>query len=349
VINLYEKVVTEEKKWTELISKFKYKDIYFTYNYFKTFSNNGDGEPTLYYFECEDGCVAYPFMLREINTHTNDFDKHLYDISSVYGYGGPLYKVNSNLESLLSKFQSHFDNYCLRRNIISQFDRFHPLLENQNFFMDYEDIIYNRKTITMDLSETKIVWENIHPKCKNMIRKAFKNNVVCIINDRKETINDFIEIYHQSMKNKNANDYYFFDKKFFEESQKLLNSELMICNAYVDDIVICSILILVSDRYLHYYLSGTKHEYRNYQPNSALLYEIAKWGSENGKEVFHLGGGVSSEEDSLYKFKKSFNRQNNGERNFYIGKKIHNPHIYNQLCLLNGKKIESEFFPAYRK
>ena len=84
------------------------------------------------------------------------------------------------------------------------------------------------------------------------------------------------------------------------------------------------------------------------QANNLLLYEVAKWGNENGYEIFHLGGGYESDSDSLYKFKKSFSKLEDND--FYIGKKIHNVRIYNYLTeIVNEAKLnKSTFFPEYR-
>ena len=71
-----------------------------------------------------------------------------------------------------------------------------------------------------------------------------------------------------------------------------------------------------------------------------------KGGVENGYESFYLGGGLGSQEDSLFKFKKSFYRGEDNYR-FHIGKKIFNQEKYDELCSLRGN-LETNFFPEYR-
>ena len=118
-------------------------------------------------------------------------------------------------------------------------------------------------------------------------------------------------------------------------------------NAIFQNQIIASILIIKSDKYLHGHLGGTDYEYRHLQPTSLLYYEIANWGSENGLEKFHVGGGYESVTDSLYRFKKTFNRSD--PNSFYIGKIIHNEKKYNDLALLSGKaNTKSSYFPKYR-
>ncbi len=64
-----------------------------------------------------------------------------------------------------------------------------------------------------------------------------------------------------------------------------------------------------------------------------------------GYRTLYLGGGVGSGEDSLFRFKKSFFK---GELNhFFIGKKIYNQEMYDELVGMRDVS-ETTFFPRYR-
>ena len=81
-----------------------------------------------------------------------------------------------------------------------------------------------------------------------------------------------------------------------------------------------------------------------------LLIPTKCWGSENGYNTFHLGGGLGAKEDNLFKFKSSFNRNSNNT--FVIGRRIFAEEKYHALVQIresNGDAIgESNFFPQYR-
>lgn len=351
-----EQIIKDKETWDKIVEDFTIKDVYFTYNYFVPFQKNGDGEPVLYYFECEYGKVAYAFMLRDIAMCENfkgkiEINKH-FDISSVYGYGGPLYecyKDNDSIQNLKIAFFKSFSKYCFSANIISQFDRFHPLINNHTFFNGYYEIVPIRKTVYMALCDKNKIWLNIESKCRNMIRKAEKNNVCIVLEDDIKTIEDFKKIYNSTMDRNKASEYYYFNDNFFPDIINYLGKNVFIANAYYEDKIIASSLIMRYGKYLHYHFSGALKEYRQLQANNLLLYEVAKWGNENGYEIFHLGGGYESEKDSLYKFKKSFSKLE--DNNFYIGKKIHNQVQCDVLrgILSENNSEESSFFPAYRK
>jgi len=93
------------------------------------------------------------------------------------------------------------------------------------------------------------------------------------------------------------------------------------------------------------------NEYKSYRPNNMMLYQAALRYKTMGKKCFHLGGGYSGN-DSLFKFKKGFNK--NGLLDFYVGRKINNEDIYEKLVkewkIKNKlrKDYNSDFFPLYR-
>ena len=141
--------IVDKHKWNKIINSFSEKDIYFDSGYFSPFEMWGDGVPHLIFFECEYGKVAYPFFLRDVSELPSlsfvDKDKY-FDITSAYGYGGPLYKVNEGLneENLKKAFFDQMTRFCNEKNIITQFDRFHPLLNNWKFFQGFSKIEYNK-------------------------------------------------------------------------------------------------------------------------------------------------------------------------------------------------------------
>ena len=97
---------------------------------------------------------------------------------------------------------------------------------------------------------------------------------------------------------------------------------------------------------MNYHLSGSIKEYGWLAPTNLLLYEAALWGCMNGYKTLYLGGGVGSEEDSLYWFKKSFYRKEDLYL-FYIGKKVFLQKEYDALTSIRKNDVNN-FFPLYR-
>ena len=72
-----------------------------------------------------------------------------------------------------------------------------------------------------------------------------------------------------------------------------------------------------------------------------LLYEAALWGAAHGLGKLHLGGGMAPD-DSLFGFKKQFNK--NGRREFWVGRGIFDPAAYQELLALR-KSADPAFDP----
>lgn len=328
------------------------KDIYFLENYGKIFEKNGEGKLETYLFQSNDGSILYRYLKREIPIKLNNIT--YYDTITPYGYGGPILLELKNLQNkkkLFKDFNEALEKKFKDEKIVSSFIRFHPLIKNQEISMREMDIEYNRDTIAIDLSSEKLIWENIHSKCRNMIRKAEKNNIEIVI---KETINEedidkFYELYKNTMIKNSASNYYIFSKEFFMNHFDLLEGNIKLVIALYEEKVICSAIILEYDDYIHYHFSGSDMDYKSLAATNLLLYKVALYGYKNGFKYFHLGGGYSGNEDSLFKFKHSFNK--NEKLNFFIGKKIYDIFIYENL-IEEKKKVTKElnekYFPLYR-
>ena len=125
-----------------------------------------------------------------------------------------------------------------------------------------------------------------------------------------------------------------------------MSDEAQVFWAEIDGKIIATSIMLSANGYMNYHLSGSLREYQHLAPSNLLLYRAALWGANNGYKTLHLGGGVGSKEDSLYKFKKAFNR--NETKQFAIGKKIYLNDIYENLVQMKGIAPEGSFFPCYR-
>ena len=138
---------------------------------------------------------------------------------------------------------------------------------------------------------------------------------------------------------------------FYKVIYDYLKGNFKVFYATLEDKIVAASLILYANKQVHYHLSGSLSKYRNLAPTNLLLYQVALWGQEHGFKTLHLGGGLGSGNDNLYKFKAAFNR--NSGLQFSIGKHIFNQELYDKLVNLRLQKdpnfnVESKFFPLYR-
>ncbi len=99
------------------------------------------------------------------------------------------------------------------------------------------------------------------------------------------------------------------------------------------------------------YLSGKKEIVRQNPKKISTKKFLSIYGAQNGYQFFHLGGGLGSSEDSLYRFKKALNK--NGDKQFCISKDCFDKEQYNHLVNLRKAKDPTfnengTFFPLYR-
>lgn len=348
--------ILESKKWNNIVRSFSDHDIYYLSNYLKAFQIHGDGEPELLYYNSSDLRGIYAIMKRDIalfDPFKNILPTNSYfDIITPYGYGGFIFEGNTSHDNLLL-FNKVYSDFLKSKNIISDFTRFHPLLNNQNYFRKFSSVIDLGKTISIELQSPAAIWNNFSGKNKNIIRKAKKNNIEIKHGKDWSVLEEFIKIYNSMLKRNNADPYYYFNKNFFNSVKNDLHNNYEIFYACCDNQIISASIILYANNKMHYHLSGTLHEYRSLAPTNLLLYEASCWGIEQGFSSFHLGGGLGSREDNLFLFKKAFNKKE--DHQFSIGKRIPDNNAYLQLVELRRKTDSSfnineqtSFFPLYR-
>lgn len=320
---------SQAPKWNAIVKSFSNWDIYYLYEYAHSLMVHGDGEPLLIYFEDGKTKLCYVVMKRDIaddDKFSGRIEKNKYfDLETPYGYGGPLTETELP-EAAQMQFAREMRNWCTKNGIVTQFIRFHPLLMNHEAMRSVIQTKYLRDTVYIDTLSPEEIMQNMDSKNRNMVRKAKKSGVNIIM----KSIDDyaeFIPIYEETMDRNQADDYYIFKDDYFA-SLTQMKENANIFYAELDGKIVSGAIMLFNDKYMHYHLSGTYNEYRPYAISNLLLYEAACWAGEHYIFKFHLGGGVEAE-DSLFHFKKQFNK--NGRRPFVVGRTIFDQQRYDYL------------------
>ena len=155
--------------WNKYLTLFQPKDtdIYYKEEYVYLYTTHSE-QPMCLVVEENDKYMLFPFLKREFIFH----DKKYSDFETPYGYGGPIF--NTNDEIFKQKGIKCLYDTFVENNYIAGFIRFHPLLNNYKYFDEIGQIIFDRKTIAINLSlSEEEIWSNeIHTKNRNIIKKG---------------------------------------------------------------------------------------------------------------------------------------------------------------------------------
>ncbi len=320
----------DESRWNEIYNQLpsNLQDIHFTFDYNFLYEKNGDGEIKLFVFQKNEQIYFYPFLLREIvlNGRKTEYK----DIETVYGYTGPISSTDEL--TFLKEADTAFLDYCKSENVITEFIRFNPLLQNQQIVEWNSSIkliaLRDYVVIDLKLSEQEL-FSSYDSTNRNKIRKSQKAGVQIELDHTCNSFSNFETIYLENMKRINASQIYFFSKEFFEGLKQLAIKSGVVINAKLDEEIIGATVFFKSNHYSHYFLSSANEVGRRNAVSNLMLHHGAMWAKENGAEQMHIGGGVTAElNDPLLAFKKSFSEKT---VKFYIGKRIHNASAYEEI------------------
>ncbi|MFD1031318.1 GNAT family N-acetyltransferase [Metaplanococcus flavidus] len=324
------------------------KDLYFEENYGKLYENIENGTCETYEYHHVLGTVRHMFIKRLIPvlSHAENY----FDLVTPYGYGGPviLNCTNENKQELVEEFQTAFEGYCKKNNIVNEFVRFHPVLQNAPDFSGCYDLTFRRKTIGINLKDYDDPIQSEFSKSKQKsIQKSLKAGVEYKITINPCNLDDFQRMYFETMERKKADEVYFFGEKYFSRLLKYLGDHVLMVEIIHEGEVIGMGLNFIYGKMIHIHLSGTRLDSHHLAPSVMLRYALVKWGKENGMELIHEGGGKSgSPDDPLYVFKKQFGK--NTEFNYYVSYKVWNEKIYEMLCNSVDADNKVGVFPTYQ-
>lgn len=335
--------ITTKADWDKALDAVSSYDFYHTYDYHKVSAAQNELPLLLEYTDGEQK-IYIPLIKRPIpNTP-------YFDITSAYGYVGPVYNntISPNFDNF--NFAKHLKAFFQDENIIAVFSRLNPFIASQDLILkDIGDINNLGDIVTLDLTQSLDVQRSLFSKTTkrhiNKCRKLFD-----VYSSTSESdIAEFIALYYENMERVNANKNYFFSEAYFFNILKNSKAEIDILFARdkIDNTVVSAAMMLKTNRIIQYHISGTKTDFLNVSPVKLLIDEMRIKGTEEGFHLFNLGGGLGNKEDSLFHFKASFSKTFNP---FKVWKYVVNQAIYDKLVASRASQIDlnSKYFPLYR-
>ncbi len=438
------------------------QDVYFTSAYHLVWQRNGDGAARGAVFESDHGVVVYPFLLRPLDTAPAFRSgpagtwRGRYDITSAYGYGGPLATVRGEeppglpdepqtaaqdagaptqsaattspcdltapiadrtpsidtgvspaRNRLLAAFRAELSAWCRAQGVVSEFIRFHPLLQTELGLAatraataepitpaaanaDVEspspaaacagdrppvDVVPANVTVWCRLSTPEDHRAALSSSTRRNLRKAERAGLTFGVETSDEAWARFIELYTDTMRRREASDYYLFPPRYFRDCRELLGDAAALLTVRRPGTpaasmvrtssspvasapsapgepkgeIVAAAFFLRSRHAIHYHLGGSDAAALAERPNNLLFVGAMDWGAELGAKAMHLGGGFrAGGEDELFRFKAGFSPL---RARFHMGRCVHDHPAYDEAVAAwhaAGGEDPGGFFPAYR-
>jgi lipid II:glycine glycyltransferase (peptidoglycan interpeptide bridge formation enzyme) len=331
-------VGNQQKKWDEIVRSMEDYDFYHLAEYHLL---DTSGTPLLLYYSDDTTSIALPVILRTIEGSSYQ------DVTSVYGYAGPLTNRKTVNEKSTDGFRKKLLNFFDSQKIVSVFSRLHPLLPNQSQILDgIGDLIAENLTVAIDLTlPEEMQIKQYARSLKYQLNRIKKGGVSIIRASCNQEIDSFIAIYEETMKRVNASERYFFPRDYFYRLLETIDSALYLA-AYQEKIISGSLCLFGKDT-MQAHLNATRTDFLSMSPLKLILDQARKDGSALNMKYLHLGGGKGGVNDSLYVFKSRFS-----DRRFLFKtwRYIHNKEVYEKLIYnkFDQNLPSTVFFPLYR-
>ncbi|MDR0413553.1 MAG: GNAT family N-acetyltransferase [Dysgonamonadaceae bacterium] len=326
------------ERWDEIVrSMYKY-DFYHLHTYHCL---DQSGEALLLYFHNETAAFAFPVIQR--NIHGTAYK----DITSVYGYSGPLSQSRNPSEEDVRLFQEELKRYFDANHIVTAFARLHPLLEEQSLLLEnWGEVKGLNLTVGIDLTAPEAQQRKQYSRSlRYRVNYLKKQGVTVVKASGKKEIDAFIEIYKENMDRVKAAGIYYFPAGYFYTFLNNIDSCILL--ASYGNQWISGSLCTFCNGIMQAHLNATKNDFLHLSPLKLVLDRARETGMARGMHCLHLGGGRSGNDDSLFVFKSRFS----GDRFlFKVWTYIHDREAYARLVSekYSGKTPPSDFFPLYR-
>jgi hypothetical protein len=343
----------QQDEWDQLMSRCPH-DFYHLASYHRMAEESGEGTARLLVFEDSEALVLAPILLRCVSDVEGLEESQSVDITSVYGYSGPVASQNGMGRIRAKQFLEAVNEYLDSIHGCCAFARLHPLLGQTHILAESGSIRAEGQTVSIDLTATaEQQWAEVRSGHKYDLKRLHKAGFTCFRDADLDHLDEFIALYHGTMKRIGAGDFYRFDRTYFHQLLSLEGANFSLFVCLLDGVVACGGLFSLCDGIVQYHLSGTNEQFSKTAPTKLMLDEVRKWAIVQGARVFHLGGGVGSKRDSLFAFKAGFSKR---RHTFNLWTWIRDEEAYRALVARRAAHLGipepaltgASYFPAYR-
>lgn len=334
----------DRKQWLAAIEQLPEhrQDVYFYPEYLQTYDYLLDSEACCAVYRKDSAILIYPFLKSTIDISDDPANiLEARDIQTPYGYGGPVVNELGEASEFLNEVWCHFSDWCLAEGVVSEFIRFHPLLENVRWAPMTMNTFFDRFTIPIPLGRypEELYGTRYYKRHRQMLNKAKRVGFTFDVLPAKNELSWFFPLYEETQDFLQAANDLRFGEDYFKCLIDGFGSRAWLGVVKLSGEIVAANLVLEGKLFLHSHLMGYKQDIQTSGMTNLLQHGIALNGIKRGKTILHIGGGLSSDEkDHLFRFKKSLSPD---RANFSIGTLCHNQMQYEKL----GQYWEMKYGP----
>lgn len=332
--------LSQKEEWNRLVGQCVFHDFYHTASYHALAT---DGTPCLFVYGDAKRYIAFPLLLRPIAGTS------YYDITSVYGYCGPLFSQSEVDEEMCSAFSDALFRWMVAQRVVAAFTRLHP-------FLPLQQSLLSRLGNVVPIGET--VWIDLSGQFRNGYSRSLRYQLnvaerhMCV---RESCLPDdwtvFETIYGEAMNRLHAAPRYCFSSDYFAA---LRGSSDFVPKLYLADDrkqrVIGGAICILCKGVAQYHLGACCTDALSFSPLKLILdYACSDLQHKRQADCLHLGGGYGGAADTLFQFKSRFSPL---RKQFYVWQCIVDQPVYEALVAErvgeNIDRMSQNFFPLYR-
>jgi hypothetical protein len=331
-------ISTSDDRWPRMLASVPH-DFYHLPAYCDVAAREDDGEAMALYGSEDGHRMLLPLVRRGIEGDG-------YDVSSPYGYPGPLVTAAADPSFLRRGLAAGID-LLAAQGYVSLFVRTHPLLSPQ-LPEDLATVVDHPPTIVIDLSLPDEDWlAGMRKSHRQQIARAQAAGHRAYIDEQWRHLDRFREIYRATMRRIGASEPYHFSDAYFDDLRRALGDSLKLCVVEFEGRVWTAGLFVETNGIVQSHLSGDDGSHRSSGAKKLMYAHVRDWAKARGDRWFHLGGGAPSR--SLLSFKAGFSP---AHCRFATLRAVLRPDAYRDLVATRRPDADptdlTGYFPAYR-
>jgi hypothetical protein len=358
----------DSARWTALIEALppERRDIHFLPEYARIYRDSYGFGAHLAVYAADAGFVVQPLVRRPLRglpflAGASDA-ANFSDIANPYGFGGPVSSAADPevARRLYRAFAHEFAAWCGREGIASEFASLHPFFVPHQLALMQGVLVarHEKDVVFIDLTEDE-------SKIAKNLRKGHRSSVALArrakarlekVETSETNLAVFGEIYAGTMVRRQAVERWFVPENYFSNFARQLGARrTSLFFAKVDDEIESACLLMHDFGTAYYHYAGTRATRRELGINNFMVIETAMWAKAAGFRRYHLGGGVTrDQDDSLLRFKAGFSEHRAPLYTYFC---VRDRAVYDELCARKkayerataGAESPSDFLPLYRR